>query len=176
MFGGHEDMVSTRLTFANGCVAHVTASRISQKPKRRMRIWAPEGYAGADFVTKRLTLVEPSPDLRRQGLALGKLDPSLRSVLKEEVFGRFLKVAELDCNRGDQLTNELRDFVRCVRTGTRPRVSGEDGRAAIALADRVMDSLREHPWDGRADGPKGPAGLPMPRGSIVFPPEDQKAA
>src|SRR5207248_3529358 len=44
VFGGHEDMVNARLEFENGCIAHVTTSRISQRPKRRLRIWAPEGY------------------------------------------------------------------------------------------------------------------------------------
>src|SRR5262245_21957573 len=46
VFGGHEDMVNARLVFESGCVAHVTASRITARPKRRMRVWAPEGYAG----------------------------------------------------------------------------------------------------------------------------------
>lgn len=44
-FGGHEDIVNARLTFENGCVASVTASRISPRPKRKLRVWAPEGYA-----------------------------------------------------------------------------------------------------------------------------------
>jgi len=50
VFGGHEDLVNARLRFASGCVAHVTASRISPLPKRRLRIWAAEGYAGVDFM------------------------------------------------------------------------------------------------------------------------------
>ena len=47
VFGGHEDMVNARLEFANGCVAHVTASRITRLPKRRLRVWAAEGYAAS---------------------------------------------------------------------------------------------------------------------------------
>src|SRR3954462_2369627 len=41
VFGGHEDVVNARLIFENGCVAHVTASRVAQQPKRRLRVWAP---------------------------------------------------------------------------------------------------------------------------------------
>src|SRR5262249_17323834 len=44
VFGGHEDLVNARLRFASGCVAHVTASRISPRAKRRLRVWAAEGY------------------------------------------------------------------------------------------------------------------------------------
>ena len=63
IFGGHEDVVNARLLFESGCVAHVTSSRASQHSKRRLRVWAPEGYAGIDFVKKELVLVQPSPEI-----------------------------------------------------------------------------------------------------------------
>src|SRR5438270_5441499 len=88
VFGGHEDLVNARLSFASGCVAHVTASRVAQLPKRRMRIWAAEGYAGLDFMQGRLTLVQPTDELRRHGLNVTHLDPAKRAGLKNEVFGR----------------------------------------------------------------------------------------
>ena len=75
VFGGHEDIVNARLTFENGCVASVTASRISPRPKRKLRVWAPEGYAGIDFVEKRLTLVQPSDEVRRHGLVAASPRP-----------------------------------------------------------------------------------------------------
>ena len=74
VFGGHEDMVNARLEFENGCVAHVTASRITRHPKRRLRVWAPEGYAGIDFVTRKLALVQQSDEVRRHGLRVEDLD------------------------------------------------------------------------------------------------------
>lgn len=141
VFGGHEDMVNARLVFATGAVAHVTASRATARPKRRLRVWAPEGYAGVDFLHRRLTLVQPSEELRRDGLDVARLDPVSRARLKDEVFGRYLETEHIDCDRGDQLTAELRDFVRCVRAGTRPRVSGSDGRAALELAHRVLECV-----------------------------------
>ena len=167
VFGGHEDVVNARLTFANGCLANVTASRVSPKPKRRLRVWAPEGYAGIDFVQKRLTLVQPSEELQRHGgLRLANLDPARRATLKDEIFGRHLQTQDLDCNRGDQLTGELRHFVQCVRAGQRPRVSGEDGRAALALAGRVLEAIRVHSWDGRSEGAVGPFQVPRPLGRL----------
>ena len=176
VFGGHEDMVNARLVFANGCVAHVTASRISQRPKRRLRIWAPEGYAGIDFVSRKLTLVQQSPELRQFGLRVDRLDGAAKARMKEEVFGRHLQVMNVDGDRkGDQLTAELRHFVDCVRTGRRPRVTGEDGREALALAERVLGSVRAHEWEGRPEGAVGPTKMPRPAGWLFDVPRSEAA-
>jgi predicted dehydrogenase len=167
VFGGHEDVVNARLTFANGCVAHVTASRVSPKPKRKLRIWAPEGYAGIDFVDKRLTLVQSSEELRRNGLRVPLSDPKTRARLKEEIFHKHLQSLELDCNRGpDQLTKELQDFSECVRTHKQPRVTGKDGRAALRLAHRILESCRFHSWNADPNGPTGLQEWPEPLGPL----------
>ena len=172
VFGGHEDMVNARLEFANGCVAHVTASRITRLPKRRLRVWAPEGYAGIDFVTRKLILVQMSEEVRRNGLRVEALDQAARARLKDDLFGRYLQVLNLDGDRkGDQLTAELKHFLDCVRTGNQPRVTGRDGRNALELAERVLAALHAHQWEGEgaAEGPLGPSALPTPAG-YLFPP------
>jgi predicted dehydrogenase len=177
IFGGHEDVANARLTFANGCVADVTASRASLTTRRHMQVWAPEGYASVDFAQRHLTFVQPSDHLRRHGLDPRKLDPASRAMLKDELFGRHLQVCEQNCNRGgDQLTCELQHFVRCVQRGTRPRVSGEDGRDAIALASRILQSIHTHQWEGVAGGPVGPAHLPTPRAPLFHPAAGDAAA
>ncbi|MBX9628296.1 MAG: gfo/Idh/MocA family oxidoreductase, partial [Gemmataceae bacterium] len=173
----HEDMVNARLEFANGCVAHVTASRISPRPKRRLRVWAPEGYAGIDFVSRKLTLVQPGDEVRRHGLRPERMDAGSRARLKDEVFGRYLQVRQIDEDRkGDQLTAELRHFVDCVRSGRRPRVTGEDGRDALGLAERVLAAVRAHQWEGRPDGPTGLGGFPRPSGWLFPPASDRREA
>jgi predicted dehydrogenase len=170
VFGGHEDMVNARLEFENGCVAHVTASRITRHPKRRLRVWAPEGYAGIDFVTRKLTLVQQSEEVRRFGVRVDQLDTATKARLKDEVFGRYLQVLNLDGDRKhDQLTAELKHFVDCVRTGRSPRVSGEDGRNALELAERVLAAVRSHPWEGSMNGPTGPGQVPTPAGYLFTP-------
>jgi predicted dehydrogenase len=177
IFGGHEDLANARLGFANGCVANLTASRASPEPKRKMRIWSPEGYASIDFAKRRLTLVQPSEELRRHGLDPGKLDPPSRALLKDELFARHFEVLEKDCNTGsDQLTSELKDFVRCVQQGTRPRVDGEAGRDAIDLASRILQSIRTHSWEGGAGGPIGTSQLPAPKGTWFRPAAGDRAA
>jgi predicted dehydrogenase len=177
VLGGHEDVANARVSFANGCVANITASRASRAPQRKMRIWSPEGYAGIDFAKCRLTLIQPSAELRRHGLVAGKLPPAPRGILKDELFGRYLQVLERECSTGsDSLTRELKHFVHCIRTGTRPRVSGDEGRDAIALASRILESIHRHSWEGFPGGPTGPTQLPAPRGIFFGPTVDGLAA
>ncbi len=175
LFGDNEDVASARLRFANGCVANVTASRASPQPLRRMHVWGPEGYAKLDFQKRSLTLVQPSSHLRRHGLDPDKLDAASRSRLKEELFTRHFQCILMDGHCQDQLTCELRHFVSCLRSGARPRVTGEEACAALRLAQRVLDSLRHHAWEGRPDGPTGPKHFPAPRGAL-FPDIPQEGA
>jgi predicted dehydrogenase len=176
VFGRHEDMANARLHFANGCVATVTASRANPAPHRCMHVWAPEGYARVDFARRSLTLVQPSPALRREGLDPRRLEPAALARLKDDLFGRHFEVLELDRNHGDQLTRELQEFVRCARGQGAPRVGGAAGLNAIALASRVLDSLRNHAWDGHAQGPAGPLVLPAPLGPLFTPRTGEAAA
>lgn len=167
VFGGNEDMVNARLVFESGCVAHITASRITARPKRRLRIWAPEGYAGIDFVNRKLSLVQVSEEVQQNGLNPEEMEPAERARLKDEVFGSHLEVLNIDGDRKcDQLTAELKSFLNCVREGTTPRVTGEAGRAALELAHRILEAANSHQWEGRADGAIGPHNLPKAAGKL----------
>ncbi len=145
VFGGHEDIAEARLRFANGCVATLTASRISVRPLRRMIVYSPEGYVELDFFRKHTLIVQPSEKAKQLGWRPEQLDISLVGLLREKLFGQWLEVREFHHDEGDQLTEEIRHFLYCVRTGARPRVTGEDGRDAIALAERILDKIRASP-------------------------------
>jgi predicted dehydrogenase len=166
VFGGHEDVVNARLIFKSGCIAHVTVSRASQQPKRRLRVWAPEGYAGIDFVARKLLLVQPSEELRQRGIPVATMTPEERAQLKDQVFGRYLQTLEIDCQHVDQLTNELKHFIKCVQTGRTPRVTGADGREALDLAHRILECVRNHSWSGTSNALVGPENLPAPMGRL----------
>jgi predicted dehydrogenase len=175
VLGAHEDMVQARLRFANGCVVDLAASRISLQPSRLMQLWGPEGFAEVDFSRRHLTMVQPSEALVRHQSKTKPFNAAERQSLKHNLLGEHLQVLELDCNHGDQLTRELEDFVRCVRTGGRPRVSGEDGRNAVALATQIVQCVQAHPWNG--DGSfSGPLNLPHAWGPLFAPPVQQQAA
>jgi len=175
LFGQNEDVANARLLFANGCVAQLSASRANPTPLRRMQVWAPEGFASIDFAKRRLSLMQPSAELRRHGLDPASLDPAGRARLKDELFSRHLETLHIDGHAHDQLTCELQHFVDCVRQGVTPRVSGSDGLAAVNLAERILDDIRTHSWDGRAGGPTGPSQLPPPLGAL-FPQCQQEEA
>jgi predicted dehydrogenase len=100
-------------------------------------------------------------------LRVDRMDPATKARLKDDVFGRYLEVLQVDGDRKwDQLTAELRHFVDCVRYNRRPRVTGEDGRDALALAERVLASVRSHQWEGKPDGAVGPMRMPRPAGKL----------
>ncbi len=172
LVGGHEDVTQARLVFANGCVADLTASRISPTPSRCMQLWGAEGYAALDFGRRQLRLVQPSAAFRHARMEGKRMDPA---ALKAELFQLHLESVELDCNQGDQLTRELQEFVHCVRSGAKPRAGAREGREAVALATRVLNSLRSHAWEGDAVGPVGPLQVPAPQGEL-FPAHAGRAA
>jgi predicted dehydrogenase len=176
VLGGHEDVAAARLTFADGCVADLRASRVHPCAVRTMQVWGAEGFANVDFARRRLTLMQPAEHLARRRLDSRHLDPATLASLKAELFGRHVEVCEIDLEAVDQLTCELEHFLDCVRTGRRPRVDGAAGREALAAASQILDSLRSHRWEGERGGPCGPWNLPAPLGRLFEPPAQGAAA
>ncbi len=176
VLGGHEDLARARLTFANGCIADLSASRVHPSPVRSMQVWGPEGFAALDLARRHLTLVQPAEHLREGRLDSRHLDAATAASLRAELFGRHLHVQEWAADAGDQLTRELRHFVDCVCSGEPPRVDGAAGRDAVAVASRILENLRNHRWEGESSGPAGPWHLPEPRGSLFVPPARDVAA
>jgi predicted dehydrogenase len=175
VLGGNEDLAQARLTFANGCVADLKASRVHPTPVRCMHVFGPEGFAGIDFARRRLTLMQPAEHLRQRQIDSRHLDAPMLASLKSELFGRHVQVQELNCDVSDQLTMELRNFLQCVRERRQPRVDGTAGKNALAVAGRILDRLHAHAWEG-ASGPSGPLHLPAPRGTLFIPPSQPMAA
>ena len=152
----------------------MTASRISPRPKRRLRVWAPEGYAGIDFVEKRLTLVQPSEEVRRHGLSQLQLDPAPRAAQAGRVR-RHMQTLDLDGDRkGDQLTAELRHFVEL--RADRPDAAGDRrGRPRRPGTGRAHPGARAAaPVERTVDGPIGPKAMPAPLGKLFE--QEQEAA
>jgi predicted dehydrogenase len=169
VLGGHEDIAQARVTFANGCVADLSASRVHHESSRRMRMWSSEGFVSVDFARRQVTFTQPGDALRQGRIDSRRLDPATLASLKNELFTSHLPSLEVDASgryAEDQLTRELIEFVGCVQSGRSPRVDGSAGRDALALASLVLDRIRAHAWEGRADGPKGPHELPGPRGFL----------
>jgi predicted dehydrogenase len=118
------DIANARLLFKNGCVANVTASRISMKLERKMRMFRPSSYVSVDFQNRVLT---------KHRTGTKEMFPGIPEIETEEsVF-----------ESGDALLEEIRHFVLCIQAGTKPLVSGEAGRRALETAIRITELLGE---------------------------------
>jgi predicted dehydrogenase len=122
VFTDEEDIANARILFENGCVANVTASRISLKSERRMRIFQPDAYINVDFQNKKLAVF-------RKGS--GEMSPGVPNITIDE---RVL-------DQTDALKNEIEAFLTAIVTGTPPIVSGEDGRLALETALMINRKL-----------------------------------
>ena len=120
--GPHEDIANARVRFANGCVATITASRISLKTERRMRLFAQSGYLSVDFVGRRLTAIG-----RERGLPI----PGSEGYLIEETSWQ----------EHDALEAEQAAFIAAVLDGAPVLVDAAAGRQALAAALAVTDSM-----------------------------------
>ena len=123
VLSGHDDIANARLRFEGGCVANVTASRVSFKSERRMRLFQRDAYISIDF--------------SKASAAIARKDPAARL---GPVPGVALEQRQLGA--GDALMLEIEAFLAAVR-GERPvAVSGKDGRRALATALAITAALR----------------------------------
>jgi predicted dehydrogenase len=146
VFTPAEDMASAIIKFQNGAVAHLTANRVALKPLRKMRVFSKQGYASLDFQTSQGMLVKKAPGWDFEQLDVERLDRAQMGDLWKFVFDGLLQVENLTLDAGNPLQEELVDFVRCVRERSRPIVSGEDGVAAVAAAERVLAAIAKNRW------------------------------
>ncbi len=117
------DIANARITFDNGCVANVTASRISMKMERKMRMFKPSSYISVDFQNKVLTKHKTGDK---------EMFPGVPEIISEEsVF-----------EDSDALLEEIKHFIGCIETGKNPLVSGEAGRRALQTAIEITKLLQ----------------------------------
>ena len=155
LLGDHDDMAQARLEFQNGCVANLSASRTSFTSQRRMQVFCDESYAAIDFAQRSIQLIRPPHQILRRTLHLKELSPTEREDFCRELFQRWLPLENPKPRQSNALREELCDFVRCIRTGQSPRVSGTQGRAALDVAHRILDQIERHRWNGTDNGPAG---------------------
>jgi predicted dehydrogenase len=122
VFSGEIDIANARIRFANGCVANTTASRVSLKTERKLRIFEDAAYISLDLQQKILTLIR-----KREGTP----QPGQLPVTIEEA----------NLEQGDALKAEIASFLECVRNNRRPIVSGEDGLRALETAIRITEQV-----------------------------------
>jgi predicted dehydrogenase len=165
IFGRHEDAANARLTFENGCVAALSVSRASPNASRVMQVWSRRGFASIDFSTRSATFIRPGESLLRREFDVDRLSPEEKQQFKDTQCAALLPMETLQAEPQDAITAELMDFADSIRQGRSPRVPGEHGRDALAVAEQILRKIETHAWDGVADGPVGP--LAIPRTQII---------
>ncbi|MFP6762650.1 MAG: Gfo/Idh/MocA family oxidoreductase [Planctomycetaceae bacterium] len=143
-----EDIVNARLTFDNGCIVDLTASRLHPVAKREMQIWSGIGCVNVDFQNRSVTSYAPGACLRfgRSPVELAGEPGADVEQLRQDVFGRFIQIEEPNIPETDALTDELAEFVSCVRDGQTPSCGGTQALAALEVADRILDAVATHSW------------------------------
>jgi len=117
----HADIANARLTFPGGCVANLTASRVSLTPMRRLRFFQSDGYVAIDFLEQTAEVIR-------------------RKIVDEETTA-VLDVEKIDVDRGDALLDQLQHFIEAVRTGSKPVVDGAEGLGALRTAVRINRAM-----------------------------------
>jgi predicted dehydrogenase len=117
---GRVDIANARLRFANGCIANLTASRISRDKIRKIRFFQPATYLSIDYASQKVELWQ----LTKGNSQMPSIHGGEVAVVNEEPLAR-----------------ELADFVDAVVSKRAPMVTGQDGRRALALAQQITDTM-----------------------------------
>lgn len=119
------DIANARLQFNNGCVANVTASRISMKNERKIRIFQKDAYTSVDFANNEITIIRPG-DQQTDEIIPG------------------MTIEQKSFSKADALDDELKSFVRSVIKRQSPEVTGQMGRDALNIALSIMEQIQQN--------------------------------
>lgn len=117
---GRVDIANVRLRFKNGCIANITASRISRDRVRKIRFFQPAAYLSIDYAAQKIEMWK---------------------LVKGEGPKPSIQGGDVDVVNEEPLVRELADFIDSVASGRTPLVPGEEGRRALALAQAITDKI-----------------------------------
>jgi predicted dehydrogenase len=115
------DIANARVVFETGCVANITASRVSMSRARKIRIFQEDGYFSIDFINRNIKVVRMVPSASGKG---------------RELAGEFHETEQ-----GDPLLEEIREYISSVQSGKRPQVSGHEGLEALRAAYKIINKI-----------------------------------
>lgn len=156
VLGRHEDICNARLSFGDGCVANVTASRLAIKTERKMRIFSENAYVSVDYGRKLGIVVTKEANLDLIQMARTMDLDDLAELAESVDYRSLLKIEELTIDESvEPLRRQAEAFRRTVIEGAPPVVSAADGFAAVQLATDIVQAVKDHPWDGQESTRKG---------------------
>ena len=123
VISGHVDIANARLEFENGCVVNVTASRISTRDERKIRLFQRDAYISVDFANREIAVIKQS-------------NKNENSIIPG------MEINNLCFAKGDALDDELKSFVKAVKKRESPEVTGQVGRNALKIALSIMQQIQ----------------------------------
>lgn len=140
----YEDIANVRLRFENGCVANLTASRVSAERMRKIRVFSGgefPGYFSLDFHAQKGEIYRLARSDERESSLLAKLVKGKRSKIVSEFQGKLIVREPAPLEREEPLRLELASFVNCLEHRAEPVVTGEAGRQALELATEIIHQI-----------------------------------
>lgn len=154
LVSGTEDVASAHLEFADGAVAHLTASRVSLTTVRRTRVFSRDSHLSIDFEKRYALVARKSAGFdeklhEKWALMLATPIERMREVAAY-AFRDLIEIQELTLDDEEPLHAELRSFVTAVRDHTPPEVSADEALRALEVAEIVLREIQKRPWAARA--------------------------
>jgi len=141
VIGNVEDICNARVTFENGCVANITASRLAMKTERRIRVFSADAYVSVDY-QKRYGIVA------RRGENVSAIRDAVAQIRSGEItditqlnFKDLVQIEELAIDEIDPLRTELESFISAASGRSAPTVTAAQGLAAVELATQIVQSI-----------------------------------
>ena len=141
VLGNVEDICNARLTFENGCVANMTASRLALKTERRMRLFSPDAYVSLDYQKKYGLIARRGQNIEAIRRTAQKIRSGEITDLSELNYADIVQVEELQIDDIEPLRAELDSFISAVNGQAGPLVTVADGLAAVDVATRIVQSI-----------------------------------
>jgi predicted dehydrogenase len=140
-----EDIANARIRFVNGCVANLTASRVSPERIRKIRVFSGgemTSYVSLDYRAQEGFIYRVAREGEEESSLLKKLLRGKDSAIVSEFAGRKIVREPVPIEKDEPLKLELRDFIRCVQSEKTPRVSGASAKRALDLAFEITRQIQ----------------------------------
>lgn len=146
VIANNEDICNARITFENGCIANITASRLALKTERKVRIFSRQAYLSLDYQKKEGVVIRTDPNV--------DMIQWIRDRQKAQDFDfstvnwtELLHIEQLQIENAEPLKLEQQAFLRAVADrSVRPEVTAEEGLAAIECAEKILACVGQHKW------------------------------
>jgi predicted dehydrogenase len=147
VIGDTEDICDARIAFENGCVAHLSASRLALKTERRLRVFTRQAYLTIDYAKKSGMVLRA--DANQNAVEWIRAQAQRRDFNPAGVnWTELVHLEPLAVEDKEPIRLEQEAFLRAVRDRTcRPEVTGEEGLAALRCAHQILRAVRKHKWD-----------------------------